>query len=209
MKNLAITLTCLSLILPLDLFCQIKVNASGQVGINNTSPSYQLDVVGTTRFTNTGNYSLLFNYGSFYPSSGLCSLGTIQYYWNYLFVTNPYFYNSPVITSDQKNKTDIRELDNSSSNLLLLKPVKYKLNPKLIGDPKSDSIQIKQANVDQYGFLAQDLQQLLPDLVSKDEEGTLGIKYIELIPLLVKGFQEQQIQIDSLQVRVHELEKGK
>ena len=186
---------------------QIRVNSSGQVGINNTSPSYRLDVNGNLRVYD--NYSgFVFNYGELKPD-GYASLGSSGVYWDALYAYDAYFYYSTTYYSDRKLKTDIREVGTLGDKLLQLKPVRYKMQPLLRGVQKSDSISIEKSKADQLGFIAQDVEELFPELVTRDSEGTLGIKYIEFIPLLVKAYQEQQTEIAGLKARIEALENQK
>ena len=57
-------------------------------------------------------------------------------------------------------------------------------------------------------LIAQDVQKVLPEAVSveKDAQGTLGIRYTEIIPLLVAAIQEQQAIIEQLTQRIAALE---
>ena len=48
-----------------------------------------------------------------------------------------------------------------------------------------------------YGFIAQELQELYPDLVVEGEDGYLGVNYIEIIPLLVRSIQELNAKIED------------
>jgi len=50
-----------------------------------------------------------------------------------------------------------------------------------------------------YGFIAQDVQNIFPDLVYADNEDMLSIDYVGMIPLLLNGLQEQQQLIENLQ----------
>ena len=56
----------------------------------------------------------------------------------------------------------------------------------------------------QYGFLAQDMLEVYPDLVYTADDGTLGIDYIGLIPILVIAEQEHQEEISDLHATVEE-----
>ena len=47
-------------------------------------------------------------------------------------------------------------------------------------------------------LIAQDVKYILPEAVSEYEDGTLGLRYTEVIPMLVAAIQEQQVQIDKL-----------
>jgi hypothetical protein len=185
---------------------QIKVGSNGFVGINNTNPAYQLDVSGSLRIDDPSGGNLIFQYGQLYSTSGYSMLGTAGYYWSELHAYDAYFYYSTTYYSDLKLKSDIRDIENTGSKLMLLKPVKYKMLPQYKGDAKSDSMMTEKAKVDQMGFIAQDMQKIFPELVTQDKAGTLGIKYIELIPILVKAYQEQQAELAALKERVAKLE---
>ncbi len=56
------------------------------------------------------------------------------------------------------------------------------------------------------GFIAQDWVDDFNPIVHKDEEGLLGMKYTETIPVLLKAIQEQQQLIEDLKSRVKTLE---
>ncbi len=55
---------------------------------------------------------------------------------------------------------------------------------------------------DKVGFIAQDWEHTFPNVVTKDEDGTLSMKYTETIPVLLKAIQEQQAMIETLQAEV-------
>nr|WP_319998174.1 tail fiber domain-containing protein [uncultured Draconibacterium sp.] len=194
------------LALSLNSFSQIKVNSTGKVGINNTSPTYQLDVNGNFRISSGGD-ELIFNYGDLYPSySSDCSIGTYSYMWQELFVTQALFNYNPIILSDVNAKTDIKNLPDTKSKLLVLRPVSYKLKPKFKGNEKADAKIAEKAAEQQLGLIAQEVQEVFPEIVSAREDGTLGICYTGLIPVLIKAFQEQQDEIDDLKERIEKLE---
>jgi hypothetical protein len=50
---------------------------------------------------------------------------------------------------------------------------------------------------EQIGFIAQDVEKVLPSVVvtEPDSDKTKGMKYSELIPVLVKAIQEQQAEL--------------
>jgi Chaperone of endosialidase len=62
-------------------------------------------------------------------------------------------------------------------------------------------------SVNQLGFIAQEIQPVLPSAVSTDEKGGLSVNYIALIPVLVEAIKEQQAQIDLLKKEVETLKK--
>ena len=105
-------------------------------------------------------------------------------------------------TSDYRLKTDIQDLSSDSYNKIMnLRPVSYKFNP-------ADTFNYvypadaKEMQVRHYGLIAQEVQNILPDLVYENGDGILSINYIELIPLLISTLQEQQQQIANLQAQI-------
>ncbi len=49
-----------------------------------------------------------------------------------------------------------------------------------------------------FGLIAQEIKEIIPELVSIDERDYYRVSYIELIPFLIEGMKEQQLQIDQL-----------
>ena len=58
-----------------------------------------------------------------------------------------------------------------------------------------------------YGFIAQELQKVLPYLVSEgtDKDKILSVDYNSIIPVLTKGIQEQQALIEAQQKQIDEM----
>lgn len=104
-------------------------------------------------------------------------------------------------TSDARLKRDIKPLDYGLHDLMKLRPVHFYWNDGREGDGR------------RIGFLAQELQKVLPEVVRDREwvvtdaaKGTgqwkpterLGVAYSEIIPVAVAAIQEQQAQIEAL-----------
>jgi hypothetical protein len=98
--------------------------------------------------------------------------------------------------SDQSLKTNVRDIETGLSQIMALKPRRFDW---INGDA-----------VDVAGFVAQEVQQVLPDLVGSfkynDMETKLGLKMGDMIPTMVKAMQEQQALIESLTARLNALE---
>ena len=60
-----------------------------------------------------------------------------------------------------------------------------------------------------YGFIAQEVQNLIPGAVSTDKRGYLMLNYHELIAPLYALVQHQQKQIETLEERLKALEEKK
>ena len=50
------------------------------------------------------------------------------------------------------------------------------------------------------GFIAQELEKVFPDFVNTPENGMKAVSYQALIPVLVKGMQEQADMINALKL---------
>lgn len=48
-----------------------------------------------------------------------------------------------------------------------------------------------------YGLIAQELQEIYPDLVVEGEDGYLGVNYLEIIPLLIRSVQELNAKVEQ------------
>jgi len=61
-----------------------------------------------------------------------------------------------------------------------------------------------------YGFIAEEVNNIFPNLVTTDSNGEIsGLGYIGFVPLIVKGLQEQQNQIDSIVSNLSTLQGSK
>ncbi len=107
-------------------------------------------------------------------------------------------YDALEARSDIRLKRDIQSLDASSElqRLMRLRPVSYYWRDERLPQTM------------QYGFIAQELREVFPELVSEgeDDQRTLAVNYQALIPLLVNALQVQQEQIRQQEARIQKLE---
>ena len=120
--------------------------------------------------------------------------------------------NSSTYTSDQRLKKNITPLTNSLFNKISqLNAVQfqYKTRKELktaglipADTSKSDTVNIN-SNKIRYGYLAQDVQKIFPDIVYQGSDGFLGIDYVELIPLMMEVLKQQNATIASMQQQIN------
>ena len=55
------------------------------------------------------------------------------------------------------------------------------------------------------GVIAQEVEEVLPELVRKNSNGFKAVKYEKIIPLLIEALKDQQEQIDELKKKLEEL----
>ena len=100
-----------------------------------------------------------------------------------------------VETSAKKHKKCITSLNPQLDNIKKLSPVEFVW---------------KDTDKEDIGFIAEDVEKILPNLVSYEENGELhGVQYSKLTAVIIKALQEQQEQIDKLKEEVELLKQNK
>lgn len=98
--------------------------------------------------------------------------------------------------SDARLKSDVRDLDYGIDDINRLRPVRFRWSTR----PEDG---------DTFGVIAQEVADVMPELVDsepEDPKGRMVVNYLSLIPVLIKGIQDQQRQIDELSAEVQRLE---
>lgn len=96
-----------------------------------------------------------------------------------------------VTSSDARLKTNIQPITDALNKILLLNGVMYSLNAE-----KMKGLSPELINIRHLGFLAQEVQRVVPEIVSllypdgKDEHRYLSVRYDEVIPIIVEGMKE-------------------
>ena len=93
-----------------------------------------------------------------------------------------------VISSDARLKSNIVSLGSTLPKLLQI-------------DGKSYEMKGKQ----KIGVLAQEIQEVFPELVSEDDNEMLAVNYQGLVPVLINALKDQQSEIDELKEMVQKL----
>lgn len=108
--------------------------------------------------------------------------------------------SSNSIYSDRDKKENIKEVSGTSLDKIVQVPIKS-FRMKQIG---ANTTEIRPQKT---GFIAQEVQPYLPDVVSgTDGEGDMGIDTVGIIAHLVRAVKEQQVIIDDLKARIETLE---
>lgn len=98
--------------------------------------------------------------------------------------------------SDIRHKNNVVSTLKGLNEILQLNPVEFEWNKDKIIDKGMEGTHL--------GFIAQEVANILPNtiLVEPNEEETLGLKYGEFIPVLVKAIQELKAENDLLKDRL-------
>jgi len=170
--------------------------SSGGSNYNGTQPTntaYVKNFV-TGSFPDAWKYTTIDDVSYLTMSSSTASL----YLYNDLHVEKDLYVDGVIYNpSDVILKTDIKDISKAEVDALMT------LTPKTFHFVKEKE---KEEGGDRrhYGVVAQDVEQVLPDLVKQTEtpDGPhKSVNYIELIPLMLAKIQDLQAQIDRLKTR--------
>ncbi len=105
---------------------------------------------------------------------------------------------STVLTSDIRLKRNIKPMQQGLALVEQLKSVEYDKKEDMADMPYSQH---------EYGFIAQDVQKVLPTLVieGNDPNKLLHLNYTAFIPLLTKALQEQEARIKEQKIKIRAL----
>jgi hypothetical protein len=174
---------------------QIKISYNGNVGIG-IDPTYagcKLRVAyGGNDFTFMPNFGGSINLGGYIASD---PNATRIDFWHPVAGWNKVRFKGYTLSSDSSLKTDIVPLKNATDVLNQIKTYSYFF--------KSDDMKTRKR---EYGILAQEIEAILPELVDSSR-GLLFVDYNAFIPILIKGFNEQQSFIQKQQKEIELLQK--
>jgi hypothetical protein len=199
-------------------------NTSGFVGINNSNPLTNLDVTGTVNVSgvltvpyiqstagNINNPSYAFNgntagmfspgsnqlalatqgaYAVFVDSNGYVGIGTTTTT-NFTYRLNVnggiFAEDNVYLASDQRKKSNLVRIDNALAKLQNITGYTYTLH----------------SNCDrQAGLIAQEVETVLPEVVSTDKDGYKAIAYGNTAALLVNALKELADEVKTLKADI-------
>ena len=179
-----------------------------QAQAGNASSGYNAAVVGLLNGSNNGAGILGSSNGAVFPIDGVYA----GYFSGNVKVTGTL--NGIVVGSSdiryKQNITELSDADKTGGSVLRtitnLNPIAYNFK-QVYHELRSDTLEEKSGHFDEksqmfqkkhFGLIAQDLQQIYPDLVYESDNGYLAINYTEIIPLLIQSIKELKAEVDAL-----------
>lgn len=101
-----------------------------------------------------------------------------------------------ITASDGCLKENVESVTKALDGIRDINPVSYNLKTDS-SDPQTQRSGTNEPRT-RYGFIAQELEEIFPNVIYTMPSGEKGIAYQELIPILVGAIQEQQEVIDNL-----------
>ena len=104
-------------------------------------------------------------------------------------------------TSDKNFKENITPIENPIEKIKMISGNTY--------DWKADMKEFHGFEGNDVGVIAQEIEAVLPQLVTTRETGYKAVKYDKLVALLIEGMKAQQNQIDNLTIEIEKLKESK
>ena len=163
---------------------EVEVENVVRIGTFNSSPRPSL-FVGAVEISSTDGLisnRLTVSRGIIPDDDNEHSLGEAGARW-----TEVWAFDGTINTSDKRAKKNISTSAYGLEDVLNLNPVMYNWKEEKDNSEKT------------IGLIAQELLEVIPEVVRipENQEDYLGVKYAELIPVLIKAIQEQQSVIDT------------
>ena len=171
---------------------RMRIESNGNVGIGITSPGEKLHVKGEIRIQGSGSHyvDLWSNAHSDFYMTMSNPIGGSGY------VFDRAMSNGMKTYSDKRLKKNINKITNGLDIINQLEPVSYLWKTQDDSDTKT------------YGFIAQDIEKVLPTLVStSDLDGYKLFGQKQLVPLLVSSVKELKKENDYLKDELKNLKE--
>jgi len=149
---------------------KMTILGGGNVGIGTTSPSQKLEVVGKAKITTS------LAVGAITPSA---TTGRID-------ASNDIVAFS---SSDIRLKNNIKTIDKALDKVNSIQGVEFDwIEKEIIHGNKGRDV----------GVIAQEIEKILPEVVTTRDNGYKAVKYEKIVPLLIEAIKDLSRQVDGL-----------
>ena len=97
-------------------------------------------------------------------------------------------------TSDKRLKENIKPLDNALDKVLKISGVSFDWKP--LSEEEKKTIHGNQGH--DVGVIAQEIEEVLPEVVTTRDSGYKAVKYEKIVPLLIESIKELKAEIEEL-----------
>jgi len=169
----------------------LDISSNTIIGAGNTNTlRINSEILGST---STGNVEIS---GNLISSDNSYTLGVANHPWSAIYAIDL------VTTSDARLKEEVKPLGYGLDEVMKLRPVSY----EWIGREN------KQRTI---GLLAQEVEQVIKEVVATADDaiGSRGVRYVNMVPVLIKAIQDQQEiielqkkQLEAQNARINKIE---
>lgn len=191
-------------------FAQLKIKDGGRVGIGTSDVSWYkthinapYGIMALNLKNSTGDWGYI-------SRAQVTSAHTKAWVvtWNgtdRVFATGEgavYLRNAVISSSDSSLKMNINRIDHPLNKIGELRGVYYNFKPEVEHDSAIGGTVVVSDERRYIGLIAQEVEEIVPEVVRTDNNGLKGIAYANLVALLIEGMKEQQAEIVALQESV-------
>ena len=198
-----------------------SIGIMGQVGTGPNGKRFGVVGVASSGQNGVGVYGTAGGYGSSYgePVDGSYA----GYFAGPTYVKGTLTATEVITPSDITLKENIISIEEEEEtvgstldNLMNMNVIKYTYKPQPVPDDQEEDeldaeerlllgskvqtqnnlLQMSQQK--HYGLSAQEIREIYPDVVREGQNGTLGVNYIELVPILIRSIQELKAELNEL-----------
>lgn len=171
------------------LFCQLRIDSAGRVSIIANTQDWESAIRTTVPTYNSCAYHLRYaNADRFFVHSA-----------GYLWCERGGYFGS-----DISLKESIEPITNALKTIKKLEGIQYTFKPI-----EGEILDSSTSQLPRYGFIAQDVEQVLPGVIKDMPNGTKAMSYTDIIAVLVEAVKEQQLLIEELQGGIKMLNRTK
>ena len=210
---------------------RVVIDSAGNVGINITNPTEKLAVTGNIETTESANgVKIGFNVGDSFTLNGAdtahygLSCGSsasiplvLSGYFGVAIATNGlerarilqsngYF---GILTPTPVYELDVTGTIRATGNVIAFSDVRVKENIKTIDSALEKVNKLRGVEFNKIGeektcigVIAQEVEEVLPEVVETDDNGMKAVAYGNMVGLLIEAMKEQQKQIDELKAKL-------
>ena len=157
----------------------MSINVVAAANVTATSTVSAANVTASNNVTATGTVA-----AASVTATGTVSAANVTAS-NNITATNTVTAANVNTTSDIRLKTKVKTLENSLEKVLQLRGVSYTMN-----------------NETKIGVIAQEVQGVVPEVVTEGSDGYLSVAYGNLVGELIEAIKTQQSQIEELKERL-------
>jgi hypothetical protein len=181
---------------------EIQDNNDNIITSRNTAQNLHHSIIGTYMgWDQRGVYLAGYNQNNigFAPYSA-----TNRIYCGGAFGSLPITATAFTVASSRRYKQNIENIEYGLATIMKLRPVKYQYV-------------FEKLQQTHQGLIAEEVNEIIPEIVVKQNDNgeetidknakTMGINYSEIAPILIKGIQEQQVEIASLKLDIKDLKE--
>ena len=191
---------------------RMRLDSSGQLGLNTTAPAGLIDCNGTSYFRNTLHTTSKIQWvGAYYPTFVASGNDLLLRRDDTLATMVKFTTGGATVASDERLKENIATITRATDKVKQLRGVTHTWKEYPDGTTNAHSLQDPD-NPSQVhlGLIAQEVEPIIPEVVHTaniTEEQPVAYKHInyeKLVPLLIESIKELSAEVEQLKQQAHE-----